>query len=404
MTATIPLDPLSRRFSQDVHDVAFVQNPYPAYATMHAAGGRVFWEQYGFWCFAGHDDVNALLRDRRFGREVPEGARGGDRSHLRWFDRIERHSLLELEPPAHTRLRRLVNRAFVSSQIERLKPEISRLSNALIDTFEDSDSVDLLSAFATPIPLRVIAALMGVPESLERPMLDWSHAMVRMYTLTATRAEEEAADAACQDFHGALSDLIAHKKRHPADDLLTELATGELTDDEMISTAVLLMNAGHEATVHQTGNAVLTLLDHAPSPARHFADDASAGAAIEEALRFEAPLHLFTRHAKEDVDFGDGILIPKGGQIGLLLGAANRDPSAFADAHAFRPGRPDQKNVTFGAGIHFCIGAPLARMEMAISVATLFRRLPHLALVGRPRFADSFHFHGLETLTICPRG
>jgi unspecific monooxygenase len=393
-----------RHLSQDIHTNGFIQNPYSAYASMHEAGGRVFWKEYGFWCFANFDDVNALLRDRRFGREVPEGVRGGDRSHLQWFDRVERHSLLELEAPAHTRLRKAVNRAFVSSSIERLKPEIERLSNALIDRFESDESVDLLPAYATPIPLRVIAALLGVPEELERPMLDWSHAMVRMYTLTATRDEELAADAACRDFHAALSELTAHKRRHPAADLLSDLAGSELTDDELISTAVLLMNAGHEATVHQTGNAVFTLLSKADDAHTLLSTPEGAAAAIEEALRIEAPLHLFTRYAKEHVDFGDGVSVAKGGQIGLLLGAANRDPKAFTAPDAFLPGRSDQKNVTFGAGIHFCIGAPLARMEMAISVATLFKRLPKLALNDQPRFADTFHFHGLETLTINPQG
>jgi cytochrome P450 len=389
--------PAMHRFSQDLHDDAFIQDPYRAYAAMHKAGGRVFWDDYGFWCFAGYADVNGLLRDRRFGREVPPHLRAGNRSHLTWFDRIERHSLLELEPPGHTKLRKVVNRAFVSSQIERLRPEIERLSNALIDTFESDDSVDLLAAFATPVPLRVIAALMGVPEELERPMLDWSHAMVRMYTLTATRDEELAADAACRAFHEALSELLRQ-------DLLSELANGELTDDESISTAVLLMNAGHEATVHQTGNAVLTVLNSGSDPASLFASPQTAESTVEEALRLEAPLHLFTRFAKDDVDLGGGVIISKDGQIGLLLGAANRDPSAFLDAGAFLPSRADQKNVTFGAGIHFCIGAPLARMEMAISLSTLFRRLPRLALKGQPRFADSYHFHGLETLFAFPRG
>jgi unspecific monooxygenase len=225
-----------------------------------------------------------------------------------------------------------------------------------------------------------------------------------MYTLTASRAEEDAANEACRQFHGALSELLAHKRRHPADDLLTELGSGDIDNDEAISTAVLLMNAGHEATVHQTGNAVLTLLNHAKDPSALLATPELAAATIEETLRFEAPLHLFTRYAKDDVDFGSGITIAKGEQIGLLLGAANRDPLAYEQAGQFVPGRRDQKNVTFGAGIHFCIGAPLARMEMAISVATLFGRLPRLALASQPRFADTFHFHGLETLIAVPQG
>ncbi|NJR13799.1 MAG: cytochrome P450 [Phyllobacteriaceae bacterium] len=401
---THKFDPITLRLNQNIHDADFIQSPYRAYAAMHQAGGRVFWEQYGFWCFANYADVNSLLRDKRFGREVPPGLRGGDRSHLEWFDRVERYSLLEMEPPGHTRLRRLVNRAFVSSHIERLKPEISRLSHALIDGFEAKSSVDLLPAYATPVPLRVIAALMGVLPEMEPLMLDWSHAMVRMYTLTATRAEEDAANEACRQFHGALSDLLAHKRRHPADDLLTELCSGGIALDEAISTAVLLMNAGHEATVHQTGNAVLTLLNHAENPAALLSTPDLAAQAIEEALRFDAPLHLFTRYAKENVDFGGGVQVAKGQQIGLLLGAANRDPLAFEAADSFVPARRDQRNVTFGAGIHFCIGAPLARMEMAISVATLFERLPRLALAEQPRFADTFHFHGLETLIALPQG
>jgi cytochrome P450 len=148
---------------------------------------------------------------------------------------------------------------------------------------------------------------------------------------------------------------------------------------------------------------VLTLLK-AGGAADAVSTPERAADAIEEALRFEAPLHLFTRYAKEDVDLGGGVIIPKDGQIGLLLGAANRDPKAFAEPEKFIPGRSDQKIVSFGAGIHFCIGAPLARMEMAISVATLFRRLPKLSLAGEPRFSDSYHFHGLETLTVNPRG
>jgi cytochrome P450 len=381
----------------------FVQDPYAAYRHFNAAGGRIFWEDYGFWCFAGHNDVSTLLRDKRFGREVPPGLRAADRSHLQNFDRIERHSLLELEPPEHTRLRRLVNRAFVSSQIERLRPQIESLCHALIDRFENEDEANLLTSYATPIPLRVIAALMGVPEALEASMLDWSHAMVKLYTLNATRDDELAADAACRDFHLALSELIDFKRQRPAQDLLGELAHADLSDDEIISTAVLLMNAGHEATVHQTGNAIAALLDPKHPERRGMIDFHGAAAVVEEALRFDAPLHLFTRHAAEDVDFGGGVVVRKDERIGLLLGAANRDPAAFVFPDQFQPGRADQKNVSFGAGIHFCIGAPLARMEMAISLDILFKRLPSLALQGRPHFADSFHFHGLETLTAIPR-
>jgi cytochrome P450 len=388
----------------DVGEQEFIQNPYSAYQHFHSAGGRVFWEDYGFWCFANYEDVNNLLRDKRFGREVPGHLRPASRLHLEWFDRVEKHSLLELEPPEHTRLRRFVNRAFVSSQIERLRPEIETLCHELIDGFEHEAEVDLLKAYATPIPLRVISSLMGVPQSLEPMLLDWSHAMCKLYTLKASPVEEAAANAACRDFHAALLEVIATKKAKPADDLLSVLAASGMSNDEIISTAVLLINAGHEATVHQTGNAVKVLLDPAFPERRGMIDQHSPADIVEEALRFEAPLHLFTRYASEDVDFGNGVLINKHEQIGLLLGAANRDAKAFADAHIFKPGRPDQKNVSFGAGIHFCIGAPLARMELSISLKTLFERLPKLQLAVQPRFADSYHFHGLETLNASPQG
>jgi cytochrome P450 len=400
----LQFNPATRQVKLAVDNDAFVQNPYEVYSEFHTFGGRVFWEDYGFWCFANFDDVNGLLRDKRFGREVPAANRAEPRQHLSNFDRVERFSLLELEPPDHTRLRKLVNRAFVSSQIERLRPEIETLCNSLIDGFDGQTEVELIKAYATPIPLRVISSLMGVPQSLEPMMLEWSHAMVKLYTLKATLAQEQTADAACRDFHSALSDLIAHKKRHPAGDLLSELANRELSIDEIVSTAVLLMNAGHEATVHQTGNALGVLLHPNFPERRSMITEFGSESVVEEALRFDAPLHLFTRYANEDVDFGDGVIVKKDEQIGLLLGAANRDPNAFSNAQEFQPRRSDQKNVSFGAGIHFCLGAPLARMEMAISLRVLLDRLPQLSLAAQPRFGQTYHFHGLETLSAMPRG
>ena len=185
-TASTPnwlhINPANNHARLNVREPEFVQNPYAAYAHFHKIGGRVFWEDYGFWCFANYDDVSNLLRDKRFGREVPGHLRPQSRPHLEWFDRVEKHSLLELEPPEHTRLRRFVNRAFVSSQIERLRPEIEVLCHSLIDRFQSAADVDLLKAYATPIPLRVISSLMGVPQSLEPMLLNWSHAMCKLYT------------------------------------------------------------------------------------------------------------------------------------------------------------------------------------------------------------------------------
>jgi len=393
--------------SQDPRDSDFVQNPYGFYAEMHRASPVFFWEQYGMWCVAGYDQVNGLLRDRRFGRENRWGAPLNPvegRGHLANFDRIESGSLLEREPPAHTRLRTLVNRAFVSRSVERLRPRISTLANELVDALPAGEPFDLLPSFATPIPLTVICELLGVPVARADDLLSWSHAMCEMYVPHRSRETEDRANRASAEFGAFLTGHIEAHRQTKADDLLSALIavrdTGEkLSDDELISTCVLLLNAGHEATVHQTGNAVKTILDQGGDPRRFFATPEASAASIEEALRFDAPLHMFTRYAYKAIDLGPVTLKP-GEQVALLLGAANRDPSAFEEPGAFRPGRADQKNVSFGAGLHFCIGAPLARLELQESLAVLFSRLPELGLQDTPRYRDSYHFHGLEMLLV----
>jgi cytochrome P450 len=389
-------------------DPAFFQNPYAAYAALHGKSSAFFWEDYGIWCFGGFDAVNRLFRDKRFGRENRWGAPlnpVAGREHLAGFDQVERGSLLELEPPAHTRLRTLVNRAFVSRAIERLRPRVEALAHELIDQFPTDTPFDLLPAFATPIPLVIICELLGVPAEESDNLLNWSHAMCGMYVPHRTRQVEEEANAAALSFHDFLTRHIVAHAKSGADDLLSSLiavrdAGEKLSDDELISTCVLLLNAGHEATVHQTGNAVKTILAQGGDPRRFFMMPEAAVATVEECLRYDAPLHMFTRYAYEDIELADGISIKEGESIGLLLGMANRDPSAFADPDAFLPGRPDQKNVSFGAGIHFCIGAPLARLELQTSLKVLFDRYPDLRTTEEPAYRNSFHFHGLERLMV----
>lgn len=405
------LDKRSRTVDLDPKDPSFFNNPYACYEEIRQAFQSFYWRQYGLWCFIGFEDVNRLLRDKRFGRQIlhvatrEEVGMAPQKEHLKRFDAVEAHSLLELEPPEHTRLRTLVNRAFVSRQVERLRPEIETLTHQTIDAFADQGEVELIRQFAEPIPVSVIARMLGVPLELTDQLLDWSHRMVRMYVLHRTEAIERDADAAAADFAQCLSELISERRRVPRDDLLshmigTERAGQRLSDDELISTSVLLLNAGHEATVHQTGNAVKTILESDLAPAELFEDRSACEATIEEALRYDAPLHMFTRYALEDVRFADDIVIAKGEQIGLMLGAANRDPAQFADPATFDPQRRDQANVSFGAGIHFCIGAPLARLEMQVSLPILFKRLPGLRLKKAPRYRDAYHFHGLERLDL----
>lgn len=403
----LSFDARTRRVRLDPHEPAFVQNPYAAYGWLHIHCPAFFWEDYGFWCFAGHDEINRLLRDRRFGREKPADDLGGDadRAHLADFDRVERHSMLELEPPAHTRLRTLVNRAFVSRQVERLRPRIEELANELIDGFEGDGGVDLMPAFATPIPVVVIAEMLGVPAENAPQLLDWSHRMVAMYMHGQSLETQESANRAAAEFSAYIRDYANQRRRKPGDDLLSLLIAAEedgakLCEDELVTTAILLLNAGHEATVNQTGNAVKTILESGRDPKALFATPESTAATVEECLRYDAPLHMFTRYAYDGIDLGDGISIRPGERIGLILGAGNRDPRSFEEPDRFLPGRADQKNVSFGAGIHFCIGAPLARLEMQASLKTLFTRLPGIRLAETPLYRDTYHFHGLERLRL----
>lgn len=406
----LAFDPASRHVRLDPHADAFVQEPYAAYAFFHAHARTFFWEEFGFWCLAGFDDVNRLFRDKRFGRERPGGylaavSAAADRAHLADFDRAEAFSMLELEPPVHTRLRTLVNRAFVSRQVERLRPRIEKLANRLIDAFEADGTAELIRDFATPLPATVIAEMMGLDPAMGPQLVAWSNDMVRMYMHAPTRAEEEQANRSAKDFAALIREKAGARRELPGDDLLSVLASASaegdrLSEEELVSSAILLLNAGHEATVHQTGNAVKTILAQGGDPARFFSTPQATAATVEECLRYDPPLHMFTRIAYGEAEIAPGIVLQPGEQVGLLLGAANRDLLAFHEASRFNPERQDQRNVSFGAGIHFCIGAPLARLELQVALKTLFDRLPGLRLSEKPKFRDSYHFHGLETLQV----
>jgi len=404
----IEIDAARRRVRLDPRDPKFFNDPYPAYDAMRALAPAVFWEEYGCWCFPGHAEVSALLRDRRFGRQILHVMSrqslgwAEPAEHLEPFNALERHSLLELEPPEHTRLRALVNRAFLSRQVERLAPRIADLANGLIDAFEGRGEVDLIEAFATPIPVAVIAELIGAPREAAPQLLEWSHRMVAMYQFGVTPAVEMAAAAAAKNFAAFLREMIEARRAAPRDDLLSRLIAaeadgGQLSEDEMAATSILLLNAGHEATVHGIGNGIKAILQSGLDPAELFANEAASERSVEEVLRFDPPLHLFIRYALENVEFA-GIAIRKGERVGLLLGAANRDPRVFAEPRRLDPTRAANPHLSFGAGIHFCIGAPLARLELRIALPLLIRRLPGLRLAEPPVYRDAYHFRGLGAL------
>ncbi|WP_295508871.1 cytochrome P450 [uncultured Sulfitobacter sp.] len=390
-----------KTFRQSPQDPDFVQNPYAAYARARSEGPVLYWEDYNMLAAFDAATVQALLRDRRLGREIPADQRQPVPAHLADFHAVDQHSMLELEPPTHTRLRGLVLRAFTSRRIAGLAPEIEAVAAQLLADLPQGP-FDLIPAFCTQLPVRIIARLLGVPEAMWPDLLRWSNAMVAIYQVGRTRAVEDAANQAAADFSDFLRGYVDQRRHDPRDDLITQLIAAEeagekLSTDALIGTCILLLNAGHEATVHALGNGVACALTH-QTPLAAFQTDTIA-ATTEEILRYDPPLHVFERFAYEDINLG-GIPLEKGKKIALVLGAAGRDPAVYPDPDRVDPARPVKPHAAFGGGLHFCVGAPLARLEMQIGLRALFDHAPQLRLTEPPRYADSYHFHKLERLMV----
>ncbi len=390
-----------KTLTQSPTDPAFVQNPYPFYDSARQSGDLFYWKDYGLVAAVSHKAVQILLRDRRFGREIPaELAKPGPEHLAPWLE-VESHSMLELEPPRHTRLRSLVLRAFTSRAITALEGSTEQLCHDLIKQFP-AGPFDLLEAYCTQVPVITICRLLGVPEDMAPQLLQWSHAMVAMYQANRTRQTEDEAVRATQAFTTYLEEYIEKRRTDPHDDLITRLIAAEedgekLSRDELITTCILLLNAGHEATVHAIGNGVKTMLTTGTQ--QYVLTPGTIDGAVEEILRFDPPLHMFRRYAYEDIELF-GHRFARGDEVALLLGAANRDPAAWSQPDTFDPMRDVSANASFGGGLHFCVGAPLARLEMRIALPMLFQQCPKLKLTAEPQYSDSYHFHGLTKLMV----
>jgi cytochrome P450 len=389
----------------DLTDPAVVADPYPAFARARAVAPVQWHEDLGLWLAFRHAEANAVLRDRRLGRvwrDKEPAERFGN------FNLIHRNAILEMEPPDHTRLRRLISTAFARGHVERLRPWVQDLARSLVDGLVErsggDEPVDVLSGMAEQLPVDVIAELLGVP-AVDRPLLrPWSNAIVKMYEYGRTTAIEDAAERAADEFVAYLRALTADRRRAPGDDLLSHLVsvrdTGgdRLTEDELVTTCILLLNAGHEATVNVSGNGLLALLEH-PDQLQRLRDDPTLlPTAIEELMRFDSPLQLFERTAIEDVEIG-GVTVPAGQKIAALLGSANRDPAVFAEPDTLDVGRSENPHISFGAGVHFCIGAPLARVELQATFGALLERTSRLEL-GRAERRPEFVIRGLRELPV----
>ncbi|EFQ81883.1 unspecific monooxygenase [Aeromicrobium marinum DSM 15272] len=383
----------------DLGDPGFVDDPYPTLAGLRAAGPMVWHDAGGRWLATTHGAVTATLRDRRLGRIWTDWEPVG---RMEPFNALHRNQLMENEPPVHTRMRRLLAGAFSRGHVERMRPRIEELATEMAGRLDGT--VDLLADYAEPMPVYVIADLLGVPRSDHTVLRDWSQAIVHMYEPAVDESVRSAAVSASVEFDAYVRDVLQHRRRTPGDDLITDLlaerADGEsLSEDELVATVVLLLNAGHEASVNVFGNGVHALLEHPAEVARVAGGEVPVDVALEELIRFDAPLQLFERTATADVEIA-GQRVVAGEKVACLMGSANRDAAVFDDPDRFDPARDPNPHVGFGLGPHFCLGAPLARLELQISLAALLRRHPRLTLAGTSPRRPTWVLRGYRTLVV----
>lgn len=387
-------------------DSEFVIDPYPALSELRKSGQPVWHEESGLFLAARYKDANQVLRTRTLGRIFQERKPLED-----WetFNYLHSDSILDSEPPKHTRLRSLVMKAFNPKTIEELRPTVQRLTKELLSKIEkkvaDKGEFDLIADFAEPLPVMVISELLGFPKEDEYLLRPWSQAIVKMYEPAPTEQEKAEARKASNEFASYVHGLMVERQQNPGTDLITELALVEeqgekLTARELIATCVLLLNAGHEASVNGFGNGmVATLRNEEQWNLLRTSPDELAGSAVDEFLRFDAPLHLFERTATEDTEIG-GVMVKEGQKIAALLGSANRDEEIFQNADKLDLSRSPNPHIGFGAGIHFCIGAPLARMEMTTALPQLVKKYPNLQLKGEPVRRPTFVLRGYESVSV----
>ena len=390
----------------DFTDKDFLIDPYPALAEARGVGKPFWHEPTEMFLAARHADANAVLRNKSLGRiftpKTPE-------TDWHDFNYLHSDSILDSEPPKHTRLKSLVSKAFNPRTINALTPEIERLTTMLLndcaDKRQQNGTFDVLADFAEPLPVKVIAHMLGFPDDDEHLLRPWSQSIVKMYEVNPSEAHKAEARTAATEFADYVHGLMKLRQSHPGTDLISTLAAAEkdgerLSVEELIATCVLLLNAGHEASVNGFGNGIVAALRR-PSVMEPLRGDPRtvSRTALEEFLRFDSPLQLFERTATSDTEI-NGVAIRQGQKIAALLGAANRDLDVFENADSMDLTREPNQHIAFGAGIHFCIGAPLARLEMNISLPALIERFPALELAGEPTRRPTFVLRGYDMIPV----
>jgi cytochrome P450 len=390
----------------DFNNPTFVADPYEQLKELREFGKPVWHEGMQIFLAARHSDANDVFRNKSLGRIFTD-----KKPDFEWetFNWLHSDSILDSEPPKHTRLRSLVAKAFNRNKIEGMRPAVERITQQLLDVIDEKvksgETFDLIADYAEPLPVKIIADLLGFPESEEHLLRPWSQSIVKMYEVNPSEQYQMEAKKAAAEFAEYVRSLAEHRKKNPGQDLITDLAMVEengekLNSHELVATCVLLLNAGHEASVNAFGNGMVAALER-PDQAELLRRNSRAitDTALEEFMRFDAPLHLFERTATVDTELG-GVKIEKGQKIAALIGSANRDSAVFERADEMDLTRDPNPHIGFGAGIHFCLGAPLARLEMSVSLPALWEKYPKMQLDGNPVRRPTFVLRGYESVSI----
>ena len=374
------------------------ENPYPLYQHLLAAAPVQWNDLLEAWTLARYSDVSFALTDPRFSADrAPQGL------HFDGYQLAK--SMLVSDPPDHTRLRGLVQKAFTPRIIDQLRPRIIAIVGELLERMASREGpVDLITDFAHPLPVVVIAELLGVPAEDRVKFQGWSAVLAASLDPLVSQELLERVEVAREALHAYLRAIIAERRREPRADLISALVAAEergdqLSEPELVVMCTLLLIAGHETTVNLIGNGMLALLRHPDQLQRLCEDPALIASAVDELLRFDSPVQMTARIAKAPVEVG-GQTIAAGDWVLPLLGAANRDPAQFAEPETVDIGRNPNPHVAFGRGIHFCLGAPLARLEGQIAISALVRRFRSITLAGEPVRRDQITLRGLSSLPV----
>lgn len=381
----------------------FRQNPYPFYDLLRQHAPIFYWDRWQMYFLSRYDDCVALLRDNRLGHGTfhEENAPATQRA----LATMQKDWLLFKNPPDHTRLRSLVHKVFTPRMVEQLRGTVERITNELLDRVQAQGEMDLIADLAYPLPVTVIAEMLGIPQEDHLAFHALSNDLARSLDLTEETAVYDRASKAAETFRNYLETLASKRRSRPQNDLLSALVAVEEAGDrlnlnELYATCAFLFVAGHETTINLIGNGTLALLQHPEQLTLLKNKPMLIETAVEEMLRYDSPVQMTSRMVLEDFKY-NGRFFHRGNTIAFLLGSANHDPDQFHQPHTLDIQRKKNQHLSFGSGIHYCVGAPLARLEGQIAVATLLKRMPHLALTrSKPEHVDNYLLRGVKSLTL----